>query len=845
MRHQSSPILQTSRKIFLLLPWVLAGGSALPAAETTAAAPKPDVQVVVTATEVNPVDRIGQTTLSREEIQRQSTGSGDLNQLARTLNNVQFDAGAGALSEASILDLRPSQLSIAGGRTYENNFLIEGLSTTSVTDTTNTSIHTYASVVGHPQTTFLNPALVDNLTIYESDVPAEFGGFTGGVIKADVRDPSGRWGGGLGAQYTASHWVRYLSDSADRTDPMPAKPRFHRETVDLYLDVPVTSRVSLLLAASRQDALLENTQRNSAYGIGTKKASTTQDTFIAKLLYALNPETKLRFTSIWSPYEQENYEQDLKRQSNDGWLNKLELKRTTAVSELTAYTGFQWANNDRHQAPNLYTYKNFGAGDQVDWVADSASSGARGGNGDMYSRQQDIPVGAKFTYKVTTTGTLSAGADYTYTQARKQRPITNNAYRHQTSSSVVKDTTVVSAYGSSDLTVLEGEQALNYRLTYLAFDARVALQAADAWAQWSDTGKLRQHAWSYRAGVRYDTDDFLKNDNVAPRFTGQFDVFPWLTLHAGYNRYYTHEMLAYKLQEKYPDTYAYTRTYKSENGKKVYYDEWTLYLHSKSSGYSQAGLRTPHSDELSTGITFDLKRAGSLYLHYLERRSRDEFARDDGTKTSYVNAKTGITSTYTVYRLTNDGFTNYRGTSFEWRKHWRNHDFRLGATFAKTETSTAEATDTYFDENNTSDKLDEIVYYNGALVTRRSVALARANYARPDYYNFAWSSAWFRQRLHVDLLGRWSTAYDYIENSDTTIKVGTATYDLYQDTHVPANLINDLNVQWVAWQGRAGRVTLELKVGNLFNRLPHSEDTSTSDPYQQGRSFWLRTSYNF
>lgn len=824
----------------------LAGVTAF--AQTPAPAPTRDkaekesrVDVTVSASAPASLDTIGNTTLSREEIGRQVTGRGDVNLLARTMNNVQFDSARGSITEDTILNIRPALLSISGGRTYENNFVVEGLSTTSVTDTTNTNIHAFDRVMGHPQTTFVNPDLVDKITVYTNDVPAQYGGFTGGLVELELRDPSGRWGAGGGFGYTSSDLTHYKTAPEHRSDAMPEKPTFHKESYDFYSDIPLSTKAALLVAWSRETSTLDNTQRMASYGLGVRSATSVKDNYLAKLLYRLSPETKLRFTTVYTPYEQENYEQGLKRQDNNGWLNKAELSRTTERGELTAYAGYQWGDDSRKQDPDLYTYKNFGAGDQVDWVADSSATGARGGNGDMDSTQRDIPVGFKYVYALTRSGKLAFGADYSYTQARKQRPITNNAYRHQSIASAVLDPSIVSAFGRDDWTVLEGEQALNYRLEYRAFDAVVELQSADAWAQWYDEGRLFGLPWSYRAGLRYDTNDFLENHDFAPRLTAQLEPLSWLRVNAGFNRYYTHSMLAYKLQEKYPGTYAYTRTYALVDGRKVYSDDWTLYLHSESLHYGQTDVKTPYTDEYTLGFSADFKKLGSATVTLLKRQYRDEFSSNSDTKIPYVNEKTGAVSSYTLRTVTNGGRSDYESAAVEWTKRWRNNAFRVGATFSKTRTTTED----YFSEAEDEEKRDELVYRDGELVTRRSLELERKNYADPQYVNFAWSSDWLSSRLKVDLLGRWNTAYDRLEDNDSTIKIDGSSYPLIEKVHVPSMLINDLNVEWLAWETRRGSVSLQVKIANLFDCLPHSSGATSSAPYQEGRAVWSRVSYRF
>lgn len=811
----------------------------------SAKAPEATVEITVRDQAAKEIDQIGSANFDQLNLRRQLINSTDLNQITRTLPSVQFDNAQGELSENSILDLRPSRLSIAGGRVYDNHFQIEGLSTNSVQDTTNTNMHNGMEVVVHPQTSFINPNLIDSVTVYTSDVPAEFGGFTGGVVSAKLRDPQFQLGGSAAFSMTSDAWVKYRIAPEFASGVLPEKPRFERKSGDLSMDLPLGKKAALLLGYSKTVSELENTQRHSLFGVSSRRSSTTAENVTGKLLWKITPENALRVTSIWSPYRQQNFEQSDKFQDNDGWLNKFEFTRTTDNSSFEAYAGFNWSSTDRDQEPDLYTYKYMGS---IDWVPSDSSSASRGGSGDMVSRQIDLPLGLRYERKLSDSGAISFGADYQFTRARKQRPLTNSAYRHQSSASVKLDPRVISADGPEDRTVIAGEQALNYRIVSLAFDSEVDLNAGSAWAQWSDEGKLGRTTWSYRAGLRADRDDFLDNTNLSPRLTGQITPFKWLKLNAGANRYYTRSLLAYKLRENYPANVIYTRTGKLKDGKLVFSSaDWVLYSESKTTGYGQADLDTPYSDELSFGATFSNAVLGDLSVTRLRRRNKDEFSRDEGTVVPYVKSD-GTTATTRLYRITNTGYTLYDATSVAWTKSLRSHRFQANVTFSDTRTSTLSSdTDSDPDYFNSYEDLamQEEVHYNGTLVSRRSVSLERGNYARPTYVNFLWSSDWFKGRLKGDLLGRWNTSYSTVRRNGT-ITVGGPKYDKYEDVKFPSVLMADLNLAWIAWQGgRRGEIELSLKVSNLLNRMPNTESASTSDPYLQGRSLWSSIRYSF
>lgn len=817
--------------------------TALSYAEEKASEKKSDIEVTVSETAAKDIDQIGKSTFDSQDLSRQLGSTGDLNQVSRSLPGIQFDNAAGELSEDSILDLRPSRLSISGGRVYDNSFQLEGLSTNSVQNTTNTNMHDAIEVVVHPQTSFINPSLVDSVVIYTSDIPVEFGGFTGGVVSAKLRDPSYRLGAGATYSYTSDSWVNYLIAPENRSAVLPEKPRFERHSGDVYVDLPLGKSAGLLLSYAKNRSVLENTQRQSLFGVFSTRSTTTSENYTAKLAWKLSPDTTFRYTSLWSPYRQQNYEQSPKFQNNNGWVNKVEITRKTTDSTLEVFTGYSWSNTDRDQEANIYTYKNIGS---INWVSSTAASASKGGFGDIVSRQLDLPTGVKFEKSITQTGKLALGADYQFTNARRQRPETNSAYRHQSSASVKLDPRITSADGAGDQTVIEGEQALNYRIVYRAFDAKANLNATDAWVQWSDKGAVGKLPWSYRAGLRADTNDFLRNTDLSPRVTGQFSPFKWLKLNAGFNRYYTRALLAYKLRESYPGNYIYTRTGKLTNGKLVFSNaDWTLYSMSKSTGYGDSDLKTPSSDELSFGAKIDLGQLGDLDITRLRRRAKDEFSRDSGTKVPYTKDD-GSTDTYTLYRVINGGYTDYDATTVSWTRKWKGQRLQANATFSNTRTSTVsgENDPDYFDSYNEV-RMQESVYYNGAVVPRRQVALVRDNYARPLAINFLWSADWLKNRLRTDLVGRWNERFERIEQNGTTVVSGTK-YDLYEDVRVPSSLIADLNVTWAAWQGkRLGSVELTLKISNVLNRLPHSEAATITDPYEQGRAFWASAKYSF
>lgn len=811
------------------------GTSSAPAKAAGSSASSDKAPVVLDKVEVV-TDRlagIGSVVLTREEILSRTGAEADMNKLFQTSPNVQFSTNDGRVTNAEIVDLRPSLISIAGGRPYDNSFLIDGIGTNSLHDSTNQNIHDTTEIVGHPQTAVINPLLLESVALFSSDIPAEYGGFTGGVVSARIRDPLNHWSGGVALGYSSSEWSRYHIADAQISASNPNPPVFERRNLDVHLDVPLGQKTAALVAWSRNEALLKNTQRFATFGIFDAKTRTMSDNVLAKVAHKLNDNATVRLTSIYAPYATENREQDLKTTYNSSWTNKAELVWRTDRSSLETGVGAIFADNSREGLPNLYTYRNFGAGYQTPWVASSQTVALRGGYGELESTQVDIPLNLKYTFKATETGEFSAGADYIYSEARRRHDKESAAYRHTTTVGLVANPLVISGDGPDDPSVISGEQGLTYRLLFPAYDAKVAMQTGDVWAQWKDRGKWQGIPWSYRAGIRADTNDFTRNTDFAPRFTPTASPISLLTLRVGVNRYYNDTLAAYKIREKTPSNSAYTRTGRSENGRLVFYAaDWRPTALSVTR-YNMGDLNTPYCDELSGGLTFNLGHLGTLEVIGLQRRYRDEFSRSAAS----VAVIGGVNTT--SYVMTNEGFTNYNSVSFEWRKTWRNHAFAVGGTRSRTETTTV----TYFDEYDES-LADDPVYYNGAIFRRDEIFLVRANFARPSYLNYSWTSTWFNRRLQATVFGRWNEGYSRTQLSGTAQFQG-GSYPRYLDTRFGATFINNVNLAWTFWQNRLGSITLETKISNMLDRLPNAEGVTPAAPYQEGRSFWTGLRYAY
>lgn len=140
-------------------------------------------------------DRAGEsltsfTHLTREDIARRPTEDGNITDLLKSNPAVQFsNHGDGSLQMGEI---KPSNISIHGSVAYQNNYTLDGISTNSDLDPAEqTSVTTTRLGGSDEQGFYVDSRLIDSVTVYDHNIPASFGGFTGGVIDAQTRSWSG------------------------------------------------------------------------------------------------------------------------------------------------------------------------------------------------------------------------------------------------------------------------------------------------------------------------------------------------------------------------------------------------------------------------------------------------------------------------------------------------------------------------------------------------------------------------------------------------------------------------------------------------------------------------------
>lgn len=777
-------------------------------------------------------DRIsGSSRLAAEQLKALPQGDGNLNDLLIVLPGVQ----AGEMTNTSLQggEILPPLLSISGGRFYDNSFMIDGVGNNSLLDPAWTDPESSNNLPGHPQELFLDADLIGEATVYRSNVPVEFGGFTGGVVEADTIMPATEFGGKVDLRTTRASWTRFHldddhEDCFDHSNSVEQQPRFSKYDGGALVNVPLAEGMGLI--ASYRELYSRIPLRHFGE---TQDQTRDLQTFFVKYVYDLSDRTSLRLSYIQTPYNEERFrEETMGSEIKNSWYDidqngyrlSAELSHLFDLGELEVLGGYQSSGTSR-QAPTHYYNWNTRPDDWVgEWDKDWGTKlySKEGGYGDLESSQESESVKLKFTVKPFDTGPLSHEVKLGYgfervTGTFERRDLTYNYSVAKTDADVI--------CGDDSQGCIDGQQYMSFRSVYRSDDVNETIDLHHVYLQDS----LRFKRLTLRPGYRINRDNFMDNTDHDLRLAGSLDVFGSgdTLLIGGVNRYHGRPLLTYKLAEAKKPVYNEKRTLDLATDM---LNPWTLFSMGKAfTQYSE--LDTPYSDEWTAGVDQALL-GGRLSLTYIERRGKDEFA----TQTSKSKDDDEEGPMFTT--LNNNGSSEHQEFSVEWKRSWTNHVLAVNATWQQTETSNDNYRTLLEDE-----QLEELVYYHGELIRR--VDLPRDDYNRGYTGNLIYSAR-LPHGFAFTNRTRYRSGFEAIENTgDEEDGPNGEKIAIYDKVKQPESWLFDWKLTWRRDLYHSHGLQLSLEINNVFNQKVPAGAAEEIQTYELGRQFWAGMEYYF
>lgn len=765
-------------------------------------------------------------------------GNGNINEVLKYLPNIQNES-SNAASSSNAGELEPENISISGGAFYQNNFQIDGISNNSLLDPAST--HVYKNnlqndVKGHPQEIFIDTDMIKSITVYDSDVPAKFGRFTGGVVDTITKHALADFGGKIKYRYTSDKYTKFfISDKDDfekSKDGSKMQPKFKKSFYGFSLNTPRDEDSGVYTNISIKESIIP-----LMHFKGSKSETRKSDNYLIKYSTYLKNDDILDVTMAYSPYEEHRFMADVKDSDytikGGGLKTYLNHERETDTYKIKTAIAHSRTINKKDAPSNYFKW---GSSDTMPWGGLIGKGITTvGGFGNIEKTQVISTIKSDIEFK----NKFDIGFEIQQGDATFQRKDDGSSYRVALGNGKATNNGILNLVCMNQDGCIDGEQYANTKDTYHTFKADVGVYTQAAYIQ----KKINIDKFSTRLGLRYDYNNYTENHDLAYRNTNKYDIFGDKNsiVSIGFNKYYANSFLTYKLRAAKKPYITYTRALEGKidsNGNQyVTPGDWEENSRRGTSKTRSSELKTPYSDEKTISLTQNIYD-GKFIIKYINRDKKDAFSRTWGEVES---------DGYRYYSLSNDGYRKYKSISLSYEKKIENHFFRFSTTDSKTKKSNLDYDDDidtsiariYY--NYSTSKQDEIHKNDLPLSQETDPKIIKLLYSY-DYKDMYIISGFIKHTTKYKKIEKVEKKeYEYYNvQQDRNDWTDTGVYELI---HRKAKTIVDLSLECKYKIKNNEKVIFKTDIKNLFNTK--TKVYSDKNKYALGRQIWFEVAYKF
>ncbi|MGY4493600.1 TonB-dependent receptor plug domain-containing protein [Pseudomonas sp. TE3610] len=791
---------------------------------------------------------LGETVIGEQAIHAFPGANGDITTLLRMHPSVQFSGSQQSSNTPG--EIAPADISINGAKYYQNNFMIDGVS---INNDLDPGAHDYGAVrqfdssPSRSHGIALDADLLKEVHVYDSNVPAEYGGFNGGVVDAITRQPTQQLHGKISASMTRSEWTRYHLTDEDQDNFATAsneqyQPDFDKTTVRGTLEGHLTDDFGVLLNFSQKRSTIGLNAYTDGYQSTTqsnqKDQTRRQDNYLIKTTWNINERLTLDSSFTYAPEDNTYFVANRKDSGwtthNGGWqgtfkgvydgdaatwTNKLALTNLTSSRESDAsdITWWYWSQAKNWGNPSSNTARSI-----------------EGSFGDLNQRQQSLSWSTKADwFPLQVLGlehNFTTGVELSHTHAEWERPDEVNAI-----TGLRRDNGTTCASGDTGCSVspLLNGNTRQFASTWLVYGAGKIEVDENKYAFYLQD-KVQLDKLGLRPGLRFEGDDYMEKKTIAPRFSGDYDLFGdrSTVLVFGANRYYGRNLFKYRLADG-------RNALITNNTRTSYTGAWTSTVQKNTNKFST--LDIPYDDELMLGLDQRML-AADWRLKYVRRMGKDKVVRATA-KTQNLPTDSNFSTVW--YTYTNEGSSVSDNVSLTITPV---EDFRFKGTTTSLQLAfdwsrTQDAYGDYDSVVNASQYVDADVIYAG---TRMKYSeLPAADFNRPWTARLTAVTEVPDWHLTVSNFLRYRGPYDQITTTSDTVEIDGESLSVYEKSRVAGAPTWDMRVKWEVPTGPQQAVFAAVDVTNVMDKVNGIVSSSGSNSYETGRQFWLEVGYRF
>lgn len=791
----------------------------------------------------------GATVISQQAIQAFPGANGDITTLLQMHPNVQFSASQQNSNTPGEID--PADISINGAKFYQNNFMIDGIS---INNDLDPGAHGYSesrqfdAAPSRSHGIALDADLLQEVKVYDSNVPAEYGGFNGGVVDAITRRPSQDLHGKVSYGISRSAWTRYHIADDDQeafstSSTEQYQPEFEKTTLRGMLEGHITDDLGAIVSFSQKRSTIPLNTYDGGYtspNADSRQDQTRQlDNYMVKTYWNVNDRLTLDASFIKAPQENTYFRANARDSEftniNGGWQGSLKAVwegDTARWSQTLAVT-------------DLYSSRDAESNDLISWYyspqknwgnpVSTTSRSVIGSFGGLEQTQKGVSYDLKAEWQAFqfagASHALVTGIDLAYTRATWERETT------ATSATMNRRDNGTTCANNDRLcsvgTLLNGNtrQWASTRYEYGAGELDLTENKYAFYLQDSiQIGKL-----GLRPGLRFEGDDYMKQQTLAPRFAGDYDFFGdrSTVLVFGANRYYGRNLFKYRLADgRQSFNTQYTRS--SQTGA------WTAVQIENLNKFTD--MDVPYDDELTLGL--DQRWLNTDFrLKYVHRAGKDKIVKAS-SKVLGLDAAQGYDSIY--YTYTNEGSSKSDNISLSitplQELPWRGTrtSVQLALDWSKTE----DAYGTYDSGISSDEYTDSDVYYDNKRIAYSE--LPAKDFNRPWTARLSAITEIPQWNLTVSNFLRYRSAYKQLIDTGEVATVDGEDLAVYGTAKVKAAPTWDMRVSWDLPTGKEQALFVAVDITNVTDKVNEIVSSSTaSTTYEVGRQYWLEVGYRF
>ena len=588
-----------------------------------------EVALQTIAAVAQPNQQLGSVKFNANDLQNIPNRKDSLTDLLQVHPNVQFSQSE--QSAENVTEIAPAAISINGSLPYSNQIVIDGVEVSNrmIGQNKSLTLNSPTHVASNTMLSHISLRQACEVRVLDSNIDAEYGDFTGGVIAAKSCTPTSKVGkihGQIFTDFTEDSWVKFNSNSQDDSNnPVDndRTPRFRNLGISTSLSSQITEQLGLNLQYSERESRIYRTTtfENSPQQIEKRENQrlALQTFYKPNALTELN--TQVNHTESRSLNFIDHYKNNGLDTTNQMTSISNELNTQLRQALLSQRLNLQYSELERDASAQAFI--------PWRWSTDKSWSDAavsnEGSLGDLNYTQYAMHYQAKLSFLPWQhqwfEQQLNTGWGLKYNHTTWERPEDSYVFflpRLPTSdlTSCTNYTGKTDAY--CDLSFeSRGFNGQFHQQRYLHRADRLKEHQVQAHAFFSSFLKFSPQLQA-TVGLRADYDHLTENLNLAPRVHVELQPSEQIktAYTIGYNRYYDASLFEHYLQYR-------VHQLSELQARQSLQTAWQFTGNANLLPMQLGTLKNPYSDEWVLGLTQPFKQL-NLGLKWVNRNYRDQ-----------------------------------------------------------------------------------------------------------------------------------------------------------------------------------------------------------------------------